>query len=628
MTARVNENSNAANVENPKGTQGVVKPRMRNMGIQYLNFDDNNMHETMKVVSTNGDLVSSSLRVLCVPGMANVVALLGVPLNTLGDIDNLTKAIDLGKLEVWSTLPSENRTEVMETIWAMWDDFLTENPNATSGYSSNPGKIDVGIGESLTCVEGVAAFFRVPIKTQVDYENFAKGIEKGTYEVWSKLTREQRKAILKTARDGWNNLVELKKKATMFDKQSGEVSLDDLIIKIINVNEKSSSYVSAAGGSILDPIKPKSNFRSLSSDNLFEGVNISIPRKIVKTVSSRLANTLYGYFIGKRIAFPVVEYFVRNNWGKYGLTRIMMNSKGFFFFQFKTLKGLEDVLENGPWMIRKSPIILKKWNMSTRLCKDELSRIPVWVKIHDVPIQAFTEDGLSIIASKLGKPIMLDSYTSSMCIESWGRSSFARCLIEINAEDVLQDSLTIGIPCEDDGFSIETVSIEYEWKPPRCDLCKIFGHSHDCCPKKVLIPNAETSNVITPNVVNTSTVPTPLVQKTNDGFQTVGKKKKKKGKSKSNVVGPSIKQNVRYEPKASTSAPKKTTTNVGNVSNSSSLLKNMVNSSNQDNITSSNSFAALNKDIEDEEEVENVFDETANLFNSKTGERSSFTAVG
>ncbi|GKC45105.1 hypothetical protein Tco_1062827, partial [Tanacetum coccineum] len=41
----------------------------------------------------------------------NVVLTDGVPLNTLGDIDNLTKAIDLGKLEVWSTLPSEKRTE-------------------------------------------------------------------------------------------------------------------------------------------------------------------------------------------------------------------------------------------------------------------------------------------------------------------------------------------------------------------------------------------------------------------------------------------------------------------------------------------------------------------------------------
>ncbi|GJZ04684.1 hypothetical protein Tco_0537959 [Tanacetum coccineum] len=120
-----------------------------------------------------GDLVSSSLRVPCVPGTTNVVALLRVPLNTLGDIDNLTKAIDLGKLEVWSDLPSEKRTEVMETIWAMWDAFLTENPNAMSGYSSDSGKSDVGIG-----------------------------IEMGTFEAWSKLTRKQRKAILKTAHDG------------------------------------------------------------------------------------------------------------------------------------------------------------------------------------------------------------------------------------------------------------------------------------------------------------------------------------------------------------------------------------------------------------------------------------------
>ncbi|GJZ69706.1 zinc knuckle CX2CX4HX4C containing protein [Tanacetum coccineum] len=46
--------------------------------------------------------------------------------------------------------------------------------------------------------------------------------------------------------------------------------------------------------------------------------------------------------------------------------------------------------------------------------REELTRIPIWVKIHDVPIQVLSEDGLSIIASQIGKPIMLDSYTSSM----------------------------------------------------------------------------------------------------------------------------------------------------------------------------------------------------------------------
>ncbi|GJX03214.1 putative reverse transcriptase domain-containing protein [Tanacetum coccineum] len=42
----------------------------------------------------------------------------------------------------------------------------------------------------------------------------------------------------------------------------------------------------------------------------------------------------------------------------------------------------------------------------------------------------------------------------------WGRSSFARCLIEINAKDILKESLTIGVHLiEDTGFTIKTVLI-------------------------------------------------------------------------------------------------------------------------------------------------------------------------
>ncbi|GJS88787.1 hypothetical protein Tco_0771423 [Tanacetum coccineum] len=203
---------------------------------------------------------------------------------------------------------------------------------------------------------------------------------------------------------------------------------------------------------------------------------------------------------------------------------------------------------------------------------------------------------------------MLDSYTSSMCIESWGRSSFARCLIEINADDVLQESLTMGVPLiEGSGFTIETVTIEYEWNPPRCDLCKIFGHVHDHFPNKVSIP---------PTVV-THNVATPIVENTNDEFQTVGKKNKK-GKTKSTNGGHSVKQSVRYEPKATISTPKKGTTNVGNASKLSSMskkpLKATVTSTKEGNITMSNSYAAL--DAESDEDVENVYDESVNLFHS------------
>ncbi|GKA90350.1 zinc knuckle CX2CX4HX4C containing protein, partial [Tanacetum coccineum] len=270
---------------------------------------------------------------------------------------------------------------------------------------------------------------------------------------------------------------------------------------------------------------------------------------------------------------------------KHGLKRIMMNTKGFFFFKFNTYAGLEAVLEGGPWTIRKSPIILKKWSMDTSLLKEELTRIPIWVKLHDVHIQVFEEDGISLIATFIGKPAMLDSYTSSMCNDSWGRSSFARCLIKVNSEANLVDVVIIGIPSlTGDGFTKETIRVKYEWRPPRCD--------------------------------------------TNDGFQMVGKKKKK-GKSKptngGQFVGPSIKQNVRYEPKVTTSAPKKGDTNVGNASKSS-MLKTTGTSSKKGNIITSNSYSAL--DDESEEDVANVYDESANLFpKTKTDRSSSFTAA-
>nr|GEY20188.1 hypothetical protein [Tanacetum cinerariifolium] len=121
----------------------------------------------------------------------------------------------------------------------------------------------------------------------------------------------------------------------------------------------------------------------------------------------------------------------------------------------------------------------------------------------------------------------------------------------------------------------------------KCDICKIFGHVHDHCHNKV----------VSPPIVTTSNVVTPAVEKTNVGFQT-----------------------------ATTSAPKKGATNVGNPSTSSSMLKTTDTSSKKDNIPTSNSYFVLNDEEEEEEEdVENVYDETTNLF-TKTGESSFFKA--
>ncbi|GJS12846.1 putative reverse transcriptase domain, reverse transcriptase zinc-binding domain protein [Tanacetum coccineum] len=171
--------------------------------------------------------------------------------------------------------------------------------------------------------------------------------------------------------------------------------------------------------------------KELRNPEIVEGAAVALPMDAVDAISSRFANTLFGYFIGKRLAFPLVENYVKNTWAKYGLKRIQLH-EGFFMFQFNTKEGMESVMENGPWLIRYVPLILNVWTPNTDLKKDVIKTAPLWVKLHHVPIVAYSEVGLSLITTQLGRPLMLDSYTSSMCLSSWGRNTYARASIEFS----------------------------------------------------------------------------------------------------------------------------------------------------------------------------------------------------
>ncbi|GJZ33563.1 hypothetical protein Tco_0578999 [Tanacetum coccineum] len=64
-------------------------------------------------------------------------------------------------------------------------------------------------------------------------------------------------------------------------------------------------------------------------------------------------------------------------------------------------------------------------------------------------------------------------------------TSVDETLIEVSSTSALLDSLIVAIPFQNKlGHYLETNDIEYEWKPPHCDTCKIFDHTDEHCPKK------------------------------------------------------------------------------------------------------------------------------------------------
>ncbi|GJT35114.1 retrovirus-related pol polyprotein from transposon TNT 1-94 [Tanacetum coccineum] len=135
------------------------------------------------------------------------------------------------------------------------------------------------------------------------------------------------------------------------------------------------------------------------------------------------------------------------------------SSTGLFSFQFSSMDGLDAMLENGPWFIRNNPLILKKSHPDKNLLKEDVSIVPVWVKFHCVPVTAFSEDGLSAIATKL-------------------------VVIEIRADVKLKDNIVVAMPksTREDHYTCN-VHVEYEWKPYRCSSCKVFRHIHEECLK-------------------------------------------------------------------------------------------------------------------------------------------------
>ncbi|GJZ13692.1 retrovirus-related pol polyprotein from transposon TNT 1-94 [Tanacetum coccineum] len=64
------------------------------------------------------------------------------------------------------------------------------------------------------------------------------------------------------------------------------------------------------------------------------------------------------------------------------------------------------------------------------------------------------------------------------------RSSYAKAMIELQADVELKDTIVVAMPkLTGEGFYTCTIFVEYEWKPPRCACCKVFGHIQEECPK-------------------------------------------------------------------------------------------------------------------------------------------------
>ncbi|GKA19080.1 hypothetical protein Tco_0698995 [Tanacetum coccineum] len=293
-------------------------------------------------------------------------------------------------------------------------------------------------------------------------------------------------------------------------------------------------------------------------------------------------NTFDGNFVGKRLRYVGGELF--QEW--YGQN---LEVKQFNFMEKSFCSNLETngmawiSVENVfQWLI-KWCIELDVWSSINGELKKILnylrrrSRRFLLGKVSPCSYSSVFKVDLVTLPLKLGNQFGLTRIRVICELHSWGRSAYARALIEVSAEDSPKEDLVIAIPRgKDKGHSLATIHIEYEWKPPS-KRWKVKGRS------KI------NTTGLSPN------------DTADDGFEVVKKKKKRKqNKHQKQVDGvvlnkPSLQLHYRRVEKGNTSINSDPKSNVASTSNVGGSMP----SSTGDQLKSVplvNSFSALNED--------------------------------
>nr|GEU34292.1 hypothetical protein [Tanacetum cinerariifolium] len=101
----------------------------------------------------------------------------------------------------------------------------------------------------------------------------------------------------------------------------------------------SNSYANVTG----KPSRKSVNFRTLFTPS-GNGVHVVVLVESIRVISERFANTTYGFFLKKRVAYPVVANYVRNTWGNYGLVKSMFNSSIGTMIELRADAELKDTI--------------------------------------------------------------------------------------------------------------------------------------------------------------------------------------------------------------------------------------------------------------------------------------------
>ncbi|GKA72537.1 RNA-directed DNA polymerase, eukaryota, reverse transcriptase zinc-binding domain protein [Tanacetum coccineum] len=284
------------------------------------------------------------------------------------------------------------------------------------------------------------------------------------------------------------------------------------------------------------PMIPKVNTTNMSPTPKTVNVPISTQANPVKQSYAKITTTKFEVLIDNKLKIVPTrmdengdEYvifndeFINEGSRKWNLTLCCYFIGHKMHINFHHEKCMNEVVEKGPWIVINKPLVAQKWDINMSIDKTKPDKLPLWVRLCNLPFEAWSINGISALASRIGKPLIMDAMTASMCKHVTGRIRYARVLIEVQVKKDLPEKINVVYQnALKETIGHKTVQVRYDWTPPLCIECGVFGHSQVQSKKTVKQNEVNQTKATTQTIRNTDNVGCcDNNGRTDDGFTVV-----------------------------------------------------------------------------------------------------------
>lgn len=137
------------------------------------------------------------------------------------------------------------------------------------------------------------------------------------------------------------------------------------------------------------------------------------------------------------------------------------------------------VLARGTWYFERKPLLLSAWSTDLGVVKNE--SIPLWVRFKNLPDYYWTREGLSCVASSVGRPIGADKTTSLL-----NPVQYAKMCVRYKIGDPLPEKIKVALldtnTLELSKSDFAEIDVSYPQRPLICSGCNSLGHLVGACP--------------------------------------------------------------------------------------------------------------------------------------------------